>query len=586
MQWHDWNDEAFERARERNCPVLLFLRASWCRWCRELEEHTLADPRVVQLLTERFVGIQVDKDRRPDIDARYRRGGWPTLAWLDSEGELLTGANYLEPDELIARLDLIAERYPEHKAEIAAGVARDFESTTLASEEGEGPLPAQSTDELSSDLVEEVLDTLAKTSDPVHGGWGTRHKFPHPEALHFATVRWSQTGDPDTLNLVLRTLRHMQEGEIYDAVEGGFYRYATRADWSGPHHEKMLDANAKRLMAYVEAYQALGDESFKKTAEGILNWMHETLLDLNTQAFRGSQDADSEYAHKKTREARERHGAPDCDPTIFTNWNAHAVISLLKASVVLDEDRYRVQALATLDFLMDNLWDARAGMYHYWDGTYNLPGLLTDQAATLRALIEAMHYAGENRYLEPAVQLARKTIEHLGADDGSFFDTRYDPKARGGLRERESSILDNAAMAEALLRLGHMTRNEDFGARGRAVLQAFAGDYKRYGHFIAGYGRAVDLILHEPVHVTIVGPNGADRTRALRKAALQPYVANRIVQSIDPETDAELLEHIGLPVPDPEIVARAYVHQGRESYAETSKPERLPALMSRAERSN
>lgn len=587
MQWHDWNDEAFERARERDCPVLLFLRASWCRWCHETEERVFADPGVQQLLSERFVGIQVDKDRRPDIDARYRRGGWPTLAWLDSEGEVLAGANFLEPDELIAHLELIADRYPDRKDEIASEVAANLDARSISvSEEEADPLPHESSPQLSADIVDEVLQILTDTADPVHGGWGVRHKFPHPEALHFATVCWSRTGEPETLNLVLRTLRRMQAGEIYDAVEGGFYRYATRPDWSVPHHEKMLDSNAKRLLAYVEAYQALGEESFKGTAEGILSWMQNSLLDETTHAYKGSQDADPEYAHLKTAALRAQHGPPECDPTIFTNWNAYAVVSLLKASVVLDDDRYRVQALATLDFLMDELWDEREGMYHYWDGTYNLPGLLTDQAATLRALIEAMHYAGENRYLEPAMKLARTTIEHLGAPDGSFYDTRYDPKARGGLRERDSSMLENAAMAEALLRLGHMTRDEDFSTRARAVLQAFAGDYKRYGQFIATYARAVDLHLHEPVHVTIVGPNEADRTRALRSAALRPYVANRIVQTIDPETDAALLERTGLPVPGAETVARAYVHQGRESYAETSKPERLAALMARAERSN
>ena len=46
MQWHDWSEAAFDEARRRRCPVLLYVEASWCRFCRELERDVLADPRV------------------------------------------------------------------------------------------------------------------------------------------------------------------------------------------------------------------------------------------------------------------------------------------------------------------------------------------------------------------------------------------------------------------------------------------------------------------------------------------------------------------------------------------------------------
>ncbi|MDA1265135.1 MAG: DUF255 domain-containing protein, partial [Planctomycetota bacterium] len=495
MSWHDWNETAFERARERGCPVLVFLRASWCRWCRELRETVLDDSEVAAVIHDRFVAIEVDKDRRPDIDTRYRFGGWPTLAVLDAGGEVIANWNYLEKSDLLAHLRQVAHGRPGERLPETPRKA--------PSAEPHGPVLGRKRAALDEDLIDSVHATLLETADPVHGGWGARHKFPHPEALHFLMVRWTQTGDPDTLNCVLRTLRHMQAGEIYDRVEGGFYRYATQPDWSVPHHEKMLSSNAKRLLAYVEAYQALGDESFRATAEGILSWMFETLADETTGAFANSQDADSTYAHLATREARAQHGAPAVDPTIFTNYNADTVIALLKASVVLDREDLRERAETTLTFLMENMWDPKVGAYHYWDGTYNLPGMLTDQASVLRALVEFMHYAGDNRWLPEAMRLAELTIEHLSAPDGSFFDTRFDPRARGGLRERDSSILENAGTAEALIRLGHMTCEPALIDRGQAALEAFLDDYRRFGHHVAGYGRAVNLLVHPPVHVIV-----------------------------------------------------------------------------------
>jgi len=284
---------------------------------------------------------------------------------------------------------------------------------------------------------------------------------------------------------------------------------------------------------------------------------------------------------------RRAHGAPPCDPTIFANWNAMAVSALVKAAVVLPDDRWRAQAVRTLEFLFGEMFDERNGLYHYWDGSYHLPGMLTDQAYGLRALIDAHQYTGDGRWLELAVTLADTTVENLKSESGGFYDMRYDPGAVGGLRRRNRSILENAVMAEALLRLSHLTRSDDYAETATETLTSFLPDYRRYGHFVAGYARAVDLLFHPPVHVTIVGTAEAPDTQALRDAALSSYCASRVVQVIDPERDAELLARCGLASVGPGRLregARAYVHRERESYAETSDPRRLPALMTRIER--
>jgi len=589
MLWLEWGETAFAAARERRVPVLLFIRAAWCRWSREMERKVFLDPRVARLVAERFVPVRVDKDRRPDIDARYCKGGWPTLAWLDDAGELLGADNYLDSDELAARLELVSETYAKSREAIRERLATAEAARAVSSPISLGgephPRAAVIDPAVSLQIVEQAERTLLETADPVHGGWGRDHKFPHPEAIDFLLIRWSQTGNASILAHVRRTLRKMEEGEIHDRVEGGFYRYATQPDWSGPNHEKMLDGNALRLHAYLEAYQALGEESFRSTARGILAWMQGTLLDRATGAFKGSQDASPAYSHLSTLAARRELGAPACDPTIFANWNAMAVSALLEAAVVLREPPLRERALATLDFLLDALQDERRGVFHYWDGTYHLPGLLTDQAYVLRALIDAVQMAGENKYLATAQRLAQLTIESHRSEGGGFYDTLHDPGARGGLRRRQISLLENSVMAEALLRLSHLLRDDDYADTARATLSSFVGDYKRYGHFVAGYARAVDLCLHEPVHVTIVGPKRSEATRELREAALRPYVASRIVQVVDPVEDMDLLERFGLPGPrtlfEP---ARAYVHRGKESYAETADPVRLAALMTRTER--
>jgi uncharacterized protein YyaL (SSP411 family) len=137
-------------------------------------------------------------------------------------------------------------------------------------------------------------------------------------------------------------------------------------------------------------------------------------------------------------------------------------------------------------------------------------------------------------------------------------------------------------MAESMLRLSHLTRASQWETLARETLASFASDYRTYGHFIAGYARAIDLLYHPPVHVTIVGPSEREDTQALRLAALAPYVASRVVQVVDPAAQRPWLERVGLPYE--EGPARAYLQRGKESYAETTDPQRLPALMTRIER--
>jgi len=579
ISWLDWNDEAFASARQRGVPVFLLVRASWCRWCAELERKVLGDPRVERLLAERFVCVAVDKDRRPDIDARYSKGGWPTLAWLDDTGEMLVADTYMEVPELVRRAEVVSDYYARHRDTIRARIAA-FERERML----EDAAASARGGELSLAIVDHVARTVVETADPVHGGWGRDHKFPHAEALDFALIRWSQTGDAEMLQLVVRTLRGMQEGQIHDTLAGGFYRYATRADWSAPHHEKVLDGNAQRLHVYLEAWQVLGDDSFLRTARGTIAFLENVLFDPETRAFRGSQDADPVYANLRTLEERKSRGAPKCDSTIFANQNAIAASALFKAASVLGEPRHAERAHGVLDFLLAELFDPAVGMYHYHDGGYHLPGLLGDQAYMLRALCDAVQHSGRNAYLKPARQIADAAIEQLASPGGGFFDTAYDPSARGGLKRRDRSILENSVMAESLLRLAALTRDPDYVDTAREALASFASDYKRHGHFTAGYARAVDLLFHEPIRVTVVGSPNASDVQELVRAAWKPYVASRIVQVIDPAHDTDLLERSSLPAPRAGEKARAYIERGRESYAETAEASRLAALMTRVER--
>ena len=435
----------------------------------------------------------------------------------------------------------------------------------------------------ASEIVAAVAETLMSTADPEWGGWGARQKFPHPDALHFLLVLGADTGAPRPLEVALQTLRSMARAEIHDRVEGGFYRYATRPDWSVPDHEKPLLSNAKRLLAYAEAHQVHGDPAFRDIALGTAAWLRGTLLDPATGAFRATQDADPVYARLGTLEERRSRGAPPVDPTIHADRNAWAVIAMLKAGFVLREGSLVESGLGALRFVLDAMFDRARGVFHYWNGSPNQPGELLDQATVLRAIVEAAHSGGTNEHLGAGLDIAEWADARLSSEDGSFRSDPFQDPTPAASRGAED-LGANALMAEGLIRLGMLTGQGRWLARGREALMAFADAWRPHGFATAGFGRALHLIAREPVHVVVVGAPGDERTAALYDAARRTYVASRVAQAVDPEREPDLRHALGLEGADaaPGEPFAALRAPGRSDVLVTTDPGRLAEALSKA----
>jgi len=115
LNWLEWDDDAFEKARLENKPILLTIVASWCRWCKSMEETVFTAEATRGIIEREYVAIRVDKDKRPDINERYNMGGWPSCAILNSDGEVITGGTYFKAGELSTLLDKVATAYRERR---------------------------------------------------------------------------------------------------------------------------------------------------------------------------------------------------------------------------------------------------------------------------------------------------------------------------------------------------------------------------------------------------------------------------------------------------------------------------------------
>ena len=180
IAWREWDEGAFEAARAEEKPVLLTLGATWCHWCHVMDEQAYADPRVIDLVTTRFIPVRVDVDRRPDIALRYNQGGYPSVAFLTGEGEFLAGRPYTPPDEMAALLRQVSGGELPAEPDSATG----GRGATVPTEKGASGGA--------------VLERLTELYDEEFGGFGLEPKQPPWEALQFLTARYGLTGDRST----------------------------------------------------------------------------------------------------------------------------------------------------------------------------------------------------------------------------------------------------------------------------------------------------------------------------------------------------------------------------------------------------
>jgi len=300
VDWYPWSDGAFQRARELDRPILVDIGAVWCHWCHVIDRESYEDPELAKIINENFVAVKVDRDERPDVDARYQaavgaltgQGGWPLTAFLTPDGKVFYGGTYFPPKDMYGRpsfrriLLSVADHYRTGKAEVLS----DANSLHAAIAGGRGT--QQLAGEVNEPLLKETADNVRGQLDLVYGGFGNAPKFPHPGTLEFLMARYHRTREEGLKTAVVKTLEGMALGGIHDQIGGGFHRYSTDRQWIVPHFEKMSYDNAGLLSNYAHAGQLWHIPLFEATARGIVRWVDEVLSDRDRGGFFASQDAD------------------------------------------------------------------------------------------------------------------------------------------------------------------------------------------------------------------------------------------------------------------------------------------------------
>jgi len=581
VDWYPWGDEALERARVEDRPLLLSVGYSACHWCHVMAHESFESAGTAALMNEHFVNVKVDREERPDVDALYMdatvsmtgQGGWPMTVFLTPEGEPFYAGTYFPPEprhgmpSFPQLLLAVAEAWRTQRGDIVAQAKRLVEAV------GHSARIVPSAEPLTAALLAEAERGIARTFDPANGGFGRAPKFPPASTLEFLL-----RGDsPEALKMVAKTLDAMAAGGMHDLVGGGFHRYSVDDRWLVPHFEKMLYDNALLASTYLHAWVVTGEPRYRTITAETLDYVLRELR-LPDGGLASAQDADTNGVEGLTFTWTEEEGVPrellqpfehgrsiirgtldaglrsrllaerslrpqpGLDDKVLASWNGLALAALAEGARRLERADWLDAARGVGEFLLGPLSRADGRLSRSWrEGKVSGEGFLDDYANAAHGLTELHGATGEVRWLLEAHRLALLAVElfHDPVHGGFFLA----PTGGEELVARTKGLDDNpipsgnSMLAHVLLRLGRIWGDDELERLGVSVLRLVEPMLGRAPGAFGWALCALDLWLAPPREIAIAGSVESPVARA----ALAPFAPNTVV-AVGPADGVPLLE--------------------------------------------
>ncbi|HWK05387.1 MAG TPA: thioredoxin domain-containing protein [Puia sp.] len=314
VDWYPWGDEALQRARTENKPVLVSIGYAACHWCHVMERESFENEDTARFMNDHFINIKIDREERPDLDHIYMdavqaitgSGGWPLNVFLTPEGRPFYGGTYFPPRPIHNRsswtdvLAAISASFREKRDQIEQQAQSLTRHVAGANSFGIDAAPgtaafanAPDSGIFNTDTLRQIYEHLMATADKRQGGFGGAPKFPQTFSIQYLLHYYHFTREEPALQQACLSLDKMIAGGIYDQIGGGFARYSTDNEWLAPHFEKMLYDNALLVIVLSEAWQLTKKETYREVIQQTMDFIHRELSD-GQGGFYAALDADSE----------------------------------------------------------------------------------------------------------------------------------------------------------------------------------------------------------------------------------------------------------------------------------------------------
>ncbi len=609
VDWWPWGPEALAEAQRTGKPILLSVGYAACHWCHVMAHESFEDDATAAVMNELFVNIKVDREERPDIDQIYmhalhalgQQGGWPLTMFLTPEGGPVWGGTYFPKHAQYGRaaftdvLRNVAQVFREQPDKV---VQNHTAIVAQLSERSHAGLTTLGYDELNT-----AAQSIARATDPTHGGLQGAPKFPQCTMLEFLWRAGARTADERFFTTAALALTRMSQGGIYDHLGGGYARYSVDDKWLVPHFEKMLYDNAQILDMLALDYARKPDPLYRQRAAETVGWLRREMR-TPEGGFASSLDADSEGEEGKfyvwsqseierllgtddatffaakydvtaegnfeghtilnrltsgddtpleaeqlaamravLMQARDKRARPGLDDKVLADWNGLAITALAHAAGAFDEPDWLTLACTTFGFVATKMTrNGRLG--HSWRaGKLLLPGLASDYAAMIRAALALYEATGDAPFLTQAIAWQDALDTHYAdGEHGGYYLTADDAE---GLIIRPHATTDDAIpnhtglIAQNIVRLAAQTGDERWRRKTALLFGATLGQAAKNMFGHLSLLNALDLYL-TGAEIVVVGKSEA--ADALLAAAHKLPHANVIVLHA-PDAEALAADH-------------------------------------------
>ncbi|MVT06889.1 thioredoxin domain-containing protein [Chitinophaga tropicalis] len=497
VDWYPWGEEALQRAKNEDKPILVSIGYAACHWCHVMERESFENEETARIMNQHFINIKIDREERPDLDHIYMdavqamtgSGGWPLNVFLTPDKLPFYGGTYFPPvkaynrpswtDVLLALSQAFKERRED--LETQAGNMRDHLQQSSRFGGNAAAMALVPVEELfTRQQCDTIYGNIMQQADKVWGGFGSAPKFPGTFSIQYLLRYYHSYKEPKALEQALLSLDKMLQGGLYDQLGGGFARYSTDARWLAPHFEKMLYDNALLVDVLSEAYQLTGNKVYEQTIAETLQFIQREMTDAGG-GFYAALDADSEGVEGKfyTWSKAETDAVLGPDAALFNefydvteegNWEEQNILWIREPAAAFAAAR----GMSTEE-LNGRLAAARAKLMEVRSARIR-PGLddkiiLGWNALMVHACCKAYAALGKSSYLEMAVNAMNfclKEMQQTGTE--AFYHT-----CRAGKAKYPAFLDDYAWLIRALIALQEVT-GELFWLERAAVLANYVED--------------------------------------------------------------------------------------------------------------
>lgn len=488
VDWFPWGNEALNKAKEENKPILVSIGYSACHWCHVMERESFEDEATAKIMNENFVNIKIDREERPDLDHIYMdavqamtgSGGWPLNVFLTPDGKPFYGGTYFPPQKAFNRpswqdtLLSVSQAFGERRHEIDAQAENLTQHLTQSN--SFGVQKVAETEVFTTERLDEAFRNLMKNADKEWGGFGKAPKFPQTFSIQFLLRYHYITNNDEAIQQAILSLDKMIEGGIYDQAGGGFARYSTDTEWLAPHFEKMLYDNALLVLVLSEAFQLTGKLRYKQVIDETLEFVQRELLH-SQNGFYAALDADSEgvegkfyvWALEEVIELVGKHAAIFCeyyDVTTQGNWEETNILRVKKPLEI-----FAAKKNLSVTELEKILADGRKRLLE--KRTERVRPLLDDKillgwnALMNSALSKAFGATGNEHYQQLAIDNMNFLLKHFASKRQNEFYHTW----KNDIAKYPAFLDDYAYLIQALIHLHEITADTNWLTKAKSITE-------------------------------------------------------------------------------------------------------------------